>query len=301
MPGLSLLAPHLKRGHDQRFQVNIANLGFALFNALKPVLLDSPLDGLIPAVSILSMLGFVLLHGQRQIGWTRLGVFVVIAFLVSWCYESLSIKTGFPFGHYHNTDRLGPKLGDVPLLIMPAYYAVGYVSWHLAHIVLDKFDAYANRLQTWAVPALASFIMVMWDMSMDPARATLAEVWIWHDGGGYFGVPFQNFMGWFLCVWTIFQLYAFYLRSQASGAGVVMQTDAQKSDWHQMTALYDGTLILEFLSMAALTTNMALVDQAGQSWNSRDMYETLALVSIFSMLFVTVLCFIKVQASDQLR
>ncbi len=273
---------------------------FALFNALKPVLLDSPLDGLIPAVSILSMLGFVLLHGQRQIGWTRLAVFFVIAFIVSWCYESLSIKTGFPFGHYHYTDRLGPKLGDVPLLIMPAYYAVCYVSWHLAHIVLDKFDANANRLQTWAVPALASFIMVMWDMSMDPARATLAEVWIWHDGGGYFGVPFQNFMGWFLCVYTIFQLYAIYLRRQASAVSGSATTNEQKSHWHQITAFY-GALILEFLSMAALATNVALVDQAGQSWNSRDMYETLALVSIFSMLFVTVLCFIKVQVSNRLR
>lgn len=273
---------------------------FALFNALKPVLLNGPLDGLIPVVSILSMLGFVLLHGQRQIGWRRLGVFFVIAFIVSWCYESLSIKSGFPFGHYHYTDKLGPKLGDVPLLIMPAYYAVCYVSWHLAHIVLDKFDAYANRLQTWAVPALASFIMVMWDMSMDPARATLAEVWIWHDGGGYFGVPFQNFIGWFLCVYTIFQLYAFYLRRQASAVASNATADEHKSHWHQITALY-GALILEFLSMAALATNVVLVDQTGQSWNSRDMYETLALVSIFSMLFVTVLCFIKVQASDQLR
>jgi hypothetical protein len=44
-----------------------------------------------------------------------------------------------------------------------------------------------------------------------------------------------------------------------------------------------------------------LVDQAGQSWNSRDMYEMLALVSIFSMLFVTVLCFVKVQVSERLR
>ena len=181
---------------------------FALFNALKPVLLDGPLDGLIPAVSILSMLCFVLLHGPRQIGWTRLLVFFVIAFIVSWGYESLSIKTGFPFGHYHYTDKLGPKLGDVPLLIMPAYYAICYVSWHLAHIVLDKFDSHADRLQTWAVPVLAGFIMVMWDMSMDPARSTLAEAWIWHDGGSYFGVPFENFMGWFLCVYTIFQLYA---------------------------------------------------------------------------------------------
>lgn len=273
---------------------------FALFNALKPVLLDSPLSGLIPVISILAPMGFILLHGQRQIGWTRLLVFFVIAFIVSWCYESLSIKTGFPFGHYHYTDKLGPKLGDVPLLIMPAYYAICYVSWHLAHVVLDKFDRVTDRLQTWAVPVLAGLIMVMWDMSMDPARSTLAEAWIWHDGGGYFGVPFQNFMGWFLCVWTIFQLYAFYLRRTASAAGVVAIAEERKNHWHQISALY-GALILEFLSMAALAANVALVDQAGQSWNSRDMYETLALVSIFSMLFVTVLCFIKVQASERLR
>lgn len=53
--------------------------------------------------------------------------------------------------------------------------------------------------------------------------------------------------------------------------------------------------------MAALATNTVLVDQAGQRWNSRDMYESLALVSIFSMFFVTVLCFIKVQSAKQLR
>lgn len=273
---------------------------FALFNALKPILLNSAFDALVPAVSILSMLGFVLLHGPRQIGWTRLLVFFVITFVVSWSYESLSIKTGFPFGYYHYTDRLGLKLGDVPLLIMPAYYAICYVSWYLAHVVLDKFDQVADRLQTWAVPVLAGLIMVMWDMSMDPARSTLAEAWIWHDGGGYFGVPFENFMGWFLCVWTIFQLYAFYLRRQAGAVARSVQTTDHKNHWHQITALY-GALLFDFWSMALLATNVVLVDQAGQPWNSRDMYESLALVSIFSMLFVTLLCFIKVQVSKQLR
>lgn len=273
---------------------------FALFNALKPILQESPLNGLIPAVSILSMLGFVLLHGPRQIGWRRLLIFFGITFIVSWSYESLSIKTGFPFGHYHYTDKLGPKLGDVPLLIMPAYYAICYVSWHLAHIALDKFDHLTDKLQTWAVPVLAGLIMVMWDMSMDPARSTLAGSWIWRDGGGYFGVPFENFMGWFLCVWTIFQLYALYLRRQASAVPASTMADQNKNHWHQMTALY-GALILEFLSMGALSVNVVLVDQAGQHWNSRNMYESLALVAIFSMLFVTVLCFIKVQVSEQLR
>lgn len=271
---------------------------FALFNALKPVLTGTALEGLIPVISILAPVGFVLLHGQQQIGWSRLLVFFGIAFIVSWCYESLSIKTGFPFGHYHYTDGLGPKLGDVPLLIMPAYFAICYVSWHLAHIVLDKFDATSDHLQTWAVPVLAGFIMVMWDMSMDPARSTLHQAWIWHDGGGYFGVPFENFMGWFLCVYTIFQIYAFYLRR--STTAISSKVNERKNQWHQITALY-GALILEFLSVAALTTNVLLVDQAGQSWNSRDMAESLGLVAIFSMLFVTVLCFVKVQASERLR
>jgi Carotenoid biosynthesis protein len=40
----------------------------------------------------------------------------VIAFIVNNFYENLSILTGFPFGHYHYTEALGPKLFLVPLL-----------------------------------------------------------------------------------------------------------------------------------------------------------------------------------------
>lgn len=120
---------------------------FALFNAFKPAMPGTVFEKLLPAVTVLSMLGFVLLLGPRQIGWRRLSVFFAIACVVSWCYESLSIGTDFPFGNYHYTDKMGPKLGTVPLLIMPAYYAICYVSWHLAHLVLDKFDQRVDVLQ----------------------------------------------------------------------------------------------------------------------------------------------------------
>src|SRR5262245_5726171 len=49
-------------------------------------------------------------------------IFFVITFIVSNFYENLSILTGFPFGHYHYTETLGPKLFLVPLLIAPAYF-----------------------------------------------------------------------------------------------------------------------------------------------------------------------------------
>jgi hypothetical protein len=37
--------------------------------------------------------------------------------------------------------------------------------------------------------------------------------WIWLNGGEYWGVPFTNFLGWFLTVYLIFQNFALYLSS----------------------------------------------------------------------------------------
>ena len=140
---------------------------FGVFAFLKATPLAPSLMAFIPATSILVPTLFAFMHGSRRLGWPTMLTFFGIAFAVSWCLESLSIATGFPFGHYHYTDKLGPRLGTVPLLIMPAYFAMCYVSWNLAHIVLDKFDHRADTLQRFAVPVIAAFIMVMWDLSMD--------------------------------------------------------------------------------------------------------------------------------------
>lgn len=272
---------------------------FAVFAFLKATPAMASLKAVVPAVSILVPTVFALLHGTRRLGGRTMGVFFAITFVVSWCYESLSIATGFPFGHYHYTANLGPKLGQVPLLIMPAYFAVCYLSWNLAHVVLDKFDQQADALLRFAVPVLASFIMVMWDMSMDPARATVSKAWIWHDGGGYFGVPFSNFMGWFLCVYTIFQLLALYLmRTRAHGG--TQAGDDRKHTWHQVTALYGATFV-EFAAMALMPPSGTVTDATGQVWSLPALYETLGLVAIFTMLFVTCLAFFKVQASPRLH
>ncbi len=272
---------------------------FAMFSFIKATPLAASLTALIPAISILVPTLFAALHGSRRLGLQTLLVFFVITFVVSWCLESLSIATGFPFGHYHYTERLGPKLGTVPLLIMPAYFAVCYLSWNLAHVVLDKFDQRADALQRFAVPLLAAFIMVMWDLCMDPARSTLGQAWIWRDGGGYFGVPFSNFMGWFLCVYVIFQLLAVYLTLVPQRHEPAVSGDDRKLHWHQVTALYAATAV-EFVAFAAFAADRTVTDLGQQAWSVRAMYETLGLVALFTMVFVSCLAFFKVQASPRL-
>ncbi|HMS94138.1 MAG TPA: carotenoid biosynthesis protein [Tabrizicola sp.] len=256
---------------------------YALFAAAKPLLAGTALFALVPIVSILAPILFVLLHAPRQIGWTNLGVFFGLAFAISWSYESLSIATGFPFGNYHYTEDLGWQLGTVPLLIMPAYFGVCYISWHIARTLTEALDP--ARAHGWPVVLVAAFVMVMWDLSMDPSRATVNLTWIWHDGGAYFGVPFVNFAGWFLCVATIFAAFALWLKRTRANGVATPDRPAQA----QALALYAG-LFAEFIAFAAIGPKTGTVtDATGQVWALRDIFESLGLVSIFTMGFVLVL------------
>ena len=254
--------------------------------------------GVLGIVCTLARLLFALIHGTHQLGWRKLSILFCITCVVSWCYESLSIATGFPFGHYVYTDELGPKLGTVPLMIMPAYFGVAYISWFLAHALLDQFEIQINSRSVFAIPVIASFIMVMWDMSIDPLSSTVMHQWIWQDGGGYFGVPFSNFLGWFLCVYTVFQLWALYLirAKQVESCS----SDGYKSWWYLPIAFY-GAIFLGTITGVAFAPSGTVTDASSQVWPLKGLYETLGLVSMFTMLFVCCLAFFKVQKNDNLH
>jgi uncharacterized membrane protein len=72
---------------------------------------------------------------------------------------------------------MGPKLFHVPILLGLAYIGMAYVSWSLARAILrDEKQGPSGR---WvALPILASFIMVAWDLAQDP----VCDLWR-HDSG----------------------------------------------------------------------------------------------------------------------
>src|SRR5260370_28772097 len=60
--------------------------------------------------------------------------------------------------------------------------------------------------------------MVAWDLGFDPTASTIHHTWIWEQGGGYFGVPLTNYLGWFFTVYVFFQLFALSLRLSRTGS-----------------------------------------------------------------------------------
>jgi len=280
---------------------NILLWGFIVLYVLMGVarlLHNTDLQRLTPFISVAILMGFAIVHGVRRYGWMHFVVFFILTFVISWSYETSSILTGFPFGHYVYTDKFGPKLWLVPLLIMPAYFSMGYIAWTLGHVLLDRFDDRLAGAEVVLVPVLASFVMVMWDLCIDPASSTITVAWIWRDGGGYFGVPFVNFLGWYLCVFTIYLVFAVYLRHSSEWTTETNLSD--RSTWTLPALMYAAVMLPRLIEPVA-GDSVQVTSHDGHVWWTGDIHTASALVALFTMLFVTVLALVRASRSPVLH
>jgi putative membrane protein len=236
-------------------------------------------DGVFPAPLVLILTSIAFVHGIQRYGWKNMMAFFGITLVVSFSLESLSIATGFPFGHYHYSDGLGIKLGTVPLLIIPAYFSFGYLAWTLASGLTLNFGRKLERSAVFLVPLVAAFAMVMWDLTMDPVSATIQQRWIWEQGGAYMGVPYSNFLGWYLTVFLIFQIFAFIVHSSRHPR---LKTKDGPSTWYTAVIVY---------ALTALQTVVTPLVTRGNP----EIYQNMSLVALFTMMFISVLTFILVR------
>ncbi len=243
-------------------------------------------------VITLVLFGFVLFYGAERYGWRGLLIFFAITSVISWSMETLSIATGFPFGYYHYSSQLGPKLGTVPLIIMPAYFGNGFLAWTISHIFLKNLGRGMTRRNLFQVPVVAAFVMVMWDFCIDPVTSTISKDWIWKAGDNfYFGVPVQNYFGWFLTVFLIYQTFAGYLRRResAEAAGSDRGNSLPNSYWLLAPIMFIGTgvpgLVHPFVP--------ALVKA------HPEIYWSMFLATLMTMIFVSLLAILLVMRFAQ--
>jgi uncharacterized membrane protein len=263
-----------------------------LVNPVFPLHIPLPVVVLIPVV-------FGLMHGALRYKWSGILTFIVICLVVSNLLENTSILTGFPFGHYYYTDDIGPKLFLVPLLIGPAYFATGYLAWVLGTVLVGDVRRKSSAFTTFAVPFIASFAMVAWDLGFDPSASTIGHTWIWEQGGGYFGVPFTNYLGWFFTVYVFFQLFALFLRFRRPGSEEAAST-FPRSYYVQALVMYTVIGLAFVVAYLVGGSNTLVTDAAGVVWHTASIAEAEATITIFTMIFVAALATVKLfQRSDE--
>lgn len=261
---------------------------FFVVTAVSNFDLGPVINGMMPILSVLSLFISACLHCAERYGVKNLVVFFLMTWIVSHFFEALSIQVGFPFGHYHYETLAGPRVFEVPLIIMPGYFGMAYFSWILSHVLLRQYHRRLAGKQIFLIPFVASFIMCQWDLCMDPISSTLDSLWIWHDGGPYFGVPLQNYFGWFLVVYIFFQLFAMYIAKQEVADASRTERLSRKEFWVEAAVLYG------IQGLSQLLAPFTIHDHP-------EIYGPMALVAFFTMMFVTLLSFIAIGDKNSLR
>jgi len=115
-------------------------------------------------------------------------------YLLSLSSELAGTTVGLPFGPYHYTDGLGPKWFDhVPLLIPLSWFLMAVPSFAIARRLVGRSSSIARIL-------IGSFVLLSWDLALDPAMSHATKYWVWGDGatGPYYGMPWLNLFGWYI-------------------------------------------------------------------------------------------------------
>jgi uncharacterized membrane protein len=143
---------------------------------------------------------------------------VLVGASLGWLAEQLGATRGWFFGSYVYTDVLGPRLGAVPLVIPLMWFALCYVGYVMANLIVwqaPSDSATAPTLgQDLSMSLLGAMIVTCYDLGADPYMVYKLKAWIMTDTGGWwFGETVQGFGGWMLVAFTILLAFRRGLRA----------------------------------------------------------------------------------------
>src|ERR1700688_4421479 len=103
-----------------RHKVRATPLLWALIAIYAVARVGQAFPGRVPMLAVVGChvpapLFFAFVHGARRYGLRGMLVFAALCLIIGNSLENLSVLTGFPFGHYHFTDVMGPKIFNVPI------------------------------------------------------------------------------------------------------------------------------------------------------------------------------------------
>ncbi len=195
---------------------------------ITPVALGLPLSVLLfetarsfPMMSLALVASSVLLFltawwaASQLLGLRNTWIFASIGLGMGWFAEQMGSSRGWFFGRYTYTDVLGPRLGDVPWVIPMMWFALCFVGYQMAQLILWRGikSAQASWPERLLTALLAAMLVTAFDLGADPYFVFVLKAWIMQKtDGGWFGETLQGFAGWMLISFLIILLVQTVMR-----------------------------------------------------------------------------------------
>ncbi len=158
-------------------------------------------EGVFPwmaSLGVILQLAAVLFSLRTAWPWRRILATLAAIAAFTWAIEFLGSATGFPFGDYSYTQSMQPQLGGVPVIIPLAWAMMLIPAWAVSQVILQPYHSRLGRAYPIIFAALSGLAFTAWDLYLDP-QMVARGLWEWDSTtGGYFGIPWSNYLGWWV-------------------------------------------------------------------------------------------------------
>ena len=132
---------------------------------------------------------------------------IVFLSLLSMVIETIGILTGFPYGYFNYTNKLGPKIFVIPITLSFGFVPLVIASWYLVDNL--KLKNILNKI------IIGTLLLVIFDLVIDPGAVAL-NFWEWDVKGFYYGIPFSNFLGWIFTSFISMSIIFYLMKEKAN-------------------------------------------------------------------------------------
>lgn len=257
-------------------------------------------------LSLWAVSGFLMLffHAYPMYGWKKCVGIVLIGCIVSLFFESMGCNFGIFFSKYIYTDYIpGPKLFGFNVYSMIAYGIGVYLLWAVVKAAFGQYGRPMTKKDIFLMPILGSVLFVTADYATDPILSTIHQTHIWEKPGVYYGIPWQNYMGWYVMAYAIYFCIALYIYFAEKNEKLPKEPSVakRKAFWISPTLLY-FSLWIQFPFYAMIKEeHLVTVASNGQSFMTSQIYWGVFIVMIGAMVPVTLTTIMRVLSDKDLR
>lgn len=222
---------------------------------------------------------FLILWRERRN--KQLREILILAFVYGMLLET--INSNFSLAYYYNKDFLFQIFG-VPLVIG--------AGWVIVYYAARKMVMRYHGLRWFQIPFLMALFAVMIDFILDPIAIRL-EFWTWRIplNQEFFGVPYDNFIGWMAAIWT----FAFFMN--LSDQSFIKEKTSKLIKY--ISAIVSPLLLslqitIYLILSALLSGKFSFLEIMGFYWKGDFSYAYDPLVQVwkFYLFALIVLCFV---------
>lgn len=176
-----------------------------------------PAFAVLHVAAMIFMAGF---HSVHHIGAKPAGVFFAMMVVLEWIAEQVNISgSGWVFGHVTYDDHLvGPKLGDVPIIVPIAFAALVWPTFVMVNLLLEQ-RVVVLRKREGLVPlawrcALYALVHTAWSFAIEPTCMATGLYGYDRLSAGtatFYGVPMSELRGWAILAFIQFFAYSRFI------------------------------------------------------------------------------------------